>query len=128
MFRQLMVLSALLGVVVLSGCPVGGGGGDDDDDVEDTIILTIENRTGAQLWNFQYRECGAALGDGTEVIDQSEFVANGSDVSSVELDPGCYDIYVQDEFACWAENSTDGNIAGGNEFTWTVVEANLTCD
>jgi len=126
MIRVLLRSVALLAAAALAGCPVVGG--DDDDDVENTIILTVENRTGAQLWNFQYRDCGTDLSAGTEVIDQTTFVANGDDVSTGELEPGCYDLYVQDEFACWSENSTDGNIEGGMEFTWTVVEADLTCD
>ena len=124
MLRWLLVLTTLAAALALTGCPAGVG---DDDDVEDTILLTVENRTGAQLWYFQYRACGASDDAWIEVIEDDEYVANGSDVSSIDLDPGCYDLYVEDEYACSAENSTDGNVAGGDEFIWTVVEANLTC-
>lgn len=81
-----------------------------------------------ELWVFDYRDCAAADDDPwTFVIADDEFVANGSDISSVDLNPGCYDLYAEDELGCWAENSTDGNLAGGLEFTWTLVETNLTC-
>ena len=122
MLHRLLLLA---GLVLLIGCPRAGG--DDDDIVDDKVGLPVENRSGAQLWYFQYRSCGASEDPWIEVIADDEYVANGSDVTSADLTPGCYDLYVEDELACWAENATDGNLAAGLEFIWTVVEANLTC-
>ncbi len=99
--------------------------GTSDDLIDETILLTVENRCGAQLWYFQYSECGAD--DWVEVIASDEYVPDGSDVTSIDLDPGCYDLYVEDEYGCWAENNTDGNVPAGSEFFWTVYEADLNC-
>ncbi|MCA9488388.1 MAG: hypothetical protein KC621_00650 [Myxococcales bacterium] len=93
--------------------------------IERTILLTVENRSGAQLWYFQYSGCG--IDDWFEVIASDEYVPDGADVSSVDLDPGCYELYVEDEYGCWSENDTDGNVKGGFEFTWTVRASDMTC-
>lgn len=103
---------SLLGAAV--GCTSGS----------DTVILTVENRCGAELWYLDYAECGSD--DWYFVIASDEYVPDGADASSVDLSPGCFDAYVEDEFACWAQSST-GNVAGGYEWTWTVLEDDLTC-
>ena len=105
-------------LILLSACS-------NSSDIEDYIDLVVENRTGAQLWYFSYVDCGS---DGfTGVIASDEYVADGSDVTAFDLDPGCYDLYVEDEFGCFTENSTDGNVEGGMAFIWTVTENDLTC-
>jgi hypothetical protein len=93
--------------------------------IERTIALTVENRTGWELWYFQYSDCGAE--DWWEVIGETEYVADGDDVSSGDLTPGCYDLYVEDECGCYAYNSTDGNVRAGLEFTWHLTDAQMTC-
>lgn len=93
--------------------------------IERTILLTVENRTGAQLWFFSYADCGSDNYVG--VIASDEYVADGDDVSSPDLEPGCYDLYIEDEFGCFSDNSTDGNVAGGLEFTWTAKANDLIC-
>lgn len=95
-------------------------------EAEETVLLTVENRVGAQLWYFQHAPCGA--NNYTDVIASDEFVADGDDVSSRNLDPGCYDLYVEDEFGCFSETDTEGNLAPGIEYTWTVREQDLTCN
>lgn len=112
---------SVLGILILSACAQNAV----DDLIDETVVLTIENRSGAELWYFQYADCGGE--NRVEVIADDEFVANGSDVSSFSIEPGCYDLFVEDEFACTSTNSTDGNLAGGLEFTWTLVEADLSC-
>ncbi len=92
---------------------------------EETVVLTVLNRTGGELWFFQYSACGAD--DWIEVIGADEYVANGDPVSSRSLKPGCYDLYVEDEFGCTAQTDTDGNVGAGLEYTWTVREQDLDC-
>ena len=118
MTRFLLVCGVAM---VLSAC----GENAVDDLIDETVVLTVENRIGAEMWFFQYSGCGED--DWIEVIGSTEFVPNGSDVSSVSISPGCYDLYVEDEFECSSTNSTDGNLAGGLEFTWTVTEGDLSC-
>lgn len=93
--------------------------------IDRTILLTIENRSGADLWYFQYSSCG--MDDWVEVIASDEYVADGDDVSSADLDPGCYELYVEDEYGCWSENDTDGNVKAGFEFTWTLTSSDMSC-
>jgi hypothetical protein len=61
------------------------------------------------------------------VIPADVYVADGDSISSRDLPPGCYDLYVEDEFGCWSNNDTDGNLRGGLEFTWTVFPRDLVC-
>lgn len=93
--------------------------------IEETILLTVVNDTGGQLWYFQYSACGAD--DWVEVIGADEYVANGDPVSSRSLKPGCYDLFVEDEYGCTAQTDTDGNVAAGLEYTWTVRGQDLDC-
>jgi hypothetical protein len=93
--------------------------------IEETILLTVVNDTGGQLWYFQYSPCGAE--DWVEVIGADEYVANGDPVSSRSLRPGCYDLYVEDEDGCTSYNDTGGNLKAGLEFTWTVRGQDLDC-
>ena len=93
--------------------------------LERTILLTVENRTGAQLWFFSYADCGSENYEG--VIAGDEYVADGDDVSSPDLEPGCYDLYIEDEFGCFSDHTTDGNVPGGQEFLWTAKANDLTC-
>jgi hypothetical protein len=95
----------------------------DDLDVT-TVDLVVENRTGAELWFFQYSDCGADAW--TEVIADDEYVANGDDVGAYYLDAGCYDLYIEDENGCSASNSS-GSMGGGLVFTWTALADDLTC-
>jgi hypothetical protein len=111
---------ALLVISLSTGC-----GGAADDLLENSVDLTVENRSGAEIWYFQYSGCGEDLW--TEVIADDEYVANGDDVTAYLLDPGCYDLYVEDEFGCFSGNSTDGNLEGGLVFTWTVTQGDFTC-
>lgn len=112
-------MSLAFALSTVSGCFIS-----EQRDDEGTILLTVENRTGAELWYFQYASCGSDLW--TEVIAADEYVANGSFVSSVDVHSGCYDLYVEDEFGCVSQMST-GEIRGGLEFTWTVYVADLYC-
>jgi hypothetical protein len=115
--RTVTALSCALG---LAGC-----GETEKQRIDRTILLTVENRTGAQLWYFSHADCGSD--EYTGVIASDEFVADGDSVSSGDLEPGCYDLYVEDEFGCFAETSTDGNVEGGQEFTWTAKANDLRC-
>ena len=119
--RLTALFAVLLMTLSLTGCPEEGS------IEEETILLTIENRSGLQIWYFQYRACGATDEPWIEVIEDDEYLADGSDLSSIDLEPGCYDLYVEDELGCTAENSTDGNLAAGLEFTWTVLDSDFVC-
>ncbi len=101
------------------GCFVSGSSGD-----EGTVILTVENRSGADLWHFQYAGCGS--NQWTEVIGADEYVPDGGFVTSADLYPGCYDLYVEDEFGCVSQTSA-GDVGGGLEFTWTLYATDLYC-
>lgn len=85
----------------------------------------MENFTGAELWHFQVSDCGAE--DWFEVIAADEYVPDGGTVSTYDLLPGCYDLYVEDEYACFGQTSTRGVIEGGLEFVWTVTPSDLAC-
>jgi hypothetical protein len=97
----------------------------EQDRISRTVVLTVENETGGQMWEFDYRECGSS--QWFYVIDSDEYVANGDPVSTRELSPGCYELYVEDEYGCYADTDTDGNVKGGQEFTWTVRGADMVC-
>ena len=103
-----------------------GCGGAEQERIERTITLTADNRTGWPLYYFQYSDCGAE--DWWEVIPEAVYIADGDTVSERNLPPGCYDLYAEDECGCFAYFSTDGNVAGGMEFTWKLTEAQFTCD
>lgn len=117
MHRLLVHVAALSFALLSTGC--GGS------EIDDFIDLVIENRTGSQIWIFSYADCGSD--EYTGVIADDEYLADGDDLSAVNLEPGCYDLYVEDELGCFSENSTDGNVAGGIAFTWTVRQSDLTC-
>ena len=89
-----------------------------------SVLLTVENQTGAELWYFQYASCGSSAW--TEVIASDAYVPNGAFISSVDLYPGCYDLYVEDEYGCVSQTSA-GSLSGGLEFTWTVYAADMYC-
>ena len=89
------------------------------------IVLTVENRTAAQLWYFSYAPCGTDNYKG--VIASDEYVAAGDDVSSPYLNPGCYDLFIEDQYGCYATTTTDGNVRAGFEFIWTARVVDLTC-
>lgn len=93
--------------------------------LEDFIDLTVENQSNAQLWYFNYADCGSDRY--TAVIASDEYVADGDSVSAYGINPGCYDLYVEDEYGCYADNSTDTNVEGGMVFTWTITEDQLFC-
>ena len=90
-----------------------------------TILLTVENRTGAQLWYFSYADCGSE--DYTGLLASDEYLADGDDLSSGNLPPGCYDLYIEDEFGCFSSTTTEGNVEGGQEYTWTAQMNDLRC-
>jgi hypothetical protein len=110
--RRLLLIGALL-----SACDELG------EPVSTQITLTVQNQVGAKITAFAQRSCGAA--EWTDVMAVGEEVNHGDWVSSNPLPPGCYEIYIEDEAACWAEKNV-GDINSG-EFVWTVQESNLTC-
>jgi hypothetical protein len=110
----------LLCLAALSAC-----GETEKQRIDRTILLTVENRTGAQLWYVSYADCGSDNYAG--LLYSDEYLADGDDISSDELEPGCYDLYIEDEFGCFSDNTTDGNLPGGQEFTWTAKANDLTC-
>jgi len=95
-----------------------------DKRIDRTITLTVDNQTGNQLWVFDYTGCGED--DWYYVIASDEYVANGDKVSERNLDPGCYEIFVEDEEGCYAETDT-GNVRGGQKYTWTLRSDDLYC-
>ena len=60
-------------------------------------------------------------------VEYLKYVPDGANVSSGELTPGCYDLYVETEYGCGADSTTAEEVAGGLEFTWTVTPSELTC-
>ncbi len=91
----------------------------------ETVDLKIENRTSENLYYFAYADCGA--NNWIHVIDDDKFVASFDDITERFLDPGCYDLYVETESGCWAENSTDQNVDPGFIFTWTITDDSMNC-
>jgi hypothetical protein len=89
------------------------------------VRLIVENRTGAQLWYFSYAPCGTNNYKG--VIASDEYVAAGDTVSSPYLKPGCYALFIEDQYGCYADTTTDGNVRAGWEFIWTARANDLTC-
>ena len=61
------------------------------------------------------------------MIAGDEYVPDRSVVSSPALYPGCYDLYVEDEWGCSGLGSTGGYLDPGLEFTWTVYAEDLVC-
>ncbi len=96
-----------------------------EDTVDETIGLVVDNQTGNQLWVFDYRGCGES--DWYYVIASDEYVANGDKVAERGIEPGCYEIYVEDEEGCTYESDTDGNVKAGRQITWTVRSDDLWC-
>ncbi|MCB9683250.1 MAG: hypothetical protein H6733_17425 [Alphaproteobacteria bacterium] len=86
--------------------------------------VIIENRTGNQIWFFSIAACGSSTWN--EVLGADEYLADGTDLESPDLDPGCFDVYVEDELGCAAE--VDGvDVEGGTSWVWTVRAVDLTC-
>ncbi|MBA2322255.1 MAG: hypothetical protein H0V89_14015 [Deltaproteobacteria bacterium] len=109
-----------LALLVIGGCASAA-----EREARRSVLLTVENRAGAGLYFFQHAPCGSD--DWTDVIASDEFLPDGEDLSTGNLEPGCYDLYVEDEFACSAEN-TSGEREEGTAFIWTVEETDLVCD
>lgn len=104
---------------------LGGCQSKEERRIEESIELIVENMTNAQLWYFSYADCGSD--DYTGVIGSDEYVADGDDVSSGNLRPGCYRLYIEDEYGCFSNNNTDGNIEPGLAFIWTAKANDMRC-
>ncbi len=92
---------------------------------EDAVQVRIENDTGDEIWVFDYRECGTSTW--TFVIDSDEYLAPGDSATSGLLDPGCFELRVEDENGCTSEHDTGGNLDPGLIFTWTVRGQDMNC-
>lgn len=114
--KQFLLATAF--AAVLPSCAI-------DDSYLDYIDLVVENRVGAELWYFDYAACGTE--QWFEALDWDEVVDHGDDAEARNLDPGCYELYVEDEWGCWAFHDTGGNVEGGDAFYWTVKERDLYC-
>ena len=88
------------------------------------VVLTMENRTSGALKLFAFSRCDKD--EWTEVVMPGGSTPPGSDVS-VQTDPGCYDVYVKDEFGCFSYGSSGSTIGAGVEQTWTVKDGDLVC-
>ena len=54
-------------------------------------------------------------------------MADGDDIGTGNLTPGCYEMYVEDERGCTSTNDTGGNLEEGLVFFWTVYGTDLNC-
>lgn len=111
----------LIAMICVTAC----GPDEYDEFAEDAVQLAIENNTGAEMWWFDYRQCGTS--SWTPVIDSDEYLAPGDSTASGLLDPGCYELRVEDENGCTSSTDTGGNLEPGIVYTWTVRNQDMDC-
>lgn len=118
--RSLTVAIFALLSSLLFGCGSGDDGYYYEDDV-DYAVLKIENRSDSNLTEFLFSNCGRE--EWTRVIMNGGETHPGSD-TAVEVQPGCYDIYLEDEYGCYILEPGEASLAAGIMLTLTVTGFN----